>query len=236
LTVERAVSVATLGLPTDDVGADVVRELNARNLPTVSSLEAKYVITTGLGVEPYVEARDYDQLAKRTASKGMRPTNAKRRVRWRQQSKDRLLLSVADQKAVDNTAQMLTRWGCKPWIIADPSLVWLETFAQNGIIDDLDGTTLFAMRDAQGTIQSDTAFEQQNIEQFQTAAVTIIRRAAISAPIEALAYFGPATRYARLRPAIVGMGINLVPALPPHHNTSEAWTYALALATYGACS
>jgi hypothetical protein len=233
--VERAVSVRTVGPASDAVGKDLIAKLCAGGLPTVTAIDARHVATTTIVVAPYIEARDYDGLANRSASKLHRPPNKARRIRWRPgRQNQQLLLSVANEQAVTEVEAKLRAWGCRPWIIADPSIVWLETFAPNGIVDDFDATTLFAAPDRAGIIRNDIIPHEPDATRFLTAATNIIQSEHLKSPIDRLAYFGSANRFTMLRASLSGINITLGPAVPPEHETTQPWTFALALAAYGA--
>jgi hypothetical protein len=234
MKIERAVSVSTIGNANDAIGKGLIKALGAGGLHTIAALDPRHVATTHVPVEPYIQYRDYDGLANRNAAKLTRPTNKTRRVRWRSTDHDGILVSVANDEAVDALADTLRKWGCRPWIIADPSLAWLETLAPNGIVDDLDGTTLFAAPDDDGVVRNDIIPYEPDSHRFLTAAINIIQTEHVKSPIPTLAYFGPAERYRALRASLLGLNIRLDPALPPEHNQTEPWTFALALAAYGA--
>lgn len=232
--VERAVSVSAIGATPEAVGRALIENLGATGLHTITALDPRHVATAHVPVEQYIQQRDYDGLAKRNASKLTRPTNKARRVRWRSTDHDGLLVSVANDEAVDALVTMLRAWRCRPWLIADPAIAWLETLAPHGIVDDLDGTTLFAAPDNRGVIRNDIIPHEPDPHRFLTAAVNIIQGEHMKSPIPTLSYFGPVERFRMLRASLSGLDITLGPAVPPAHEHTEPWTFALALAAYGA--
>lgn len=218
-----------------DVVVSSAKEFGCDSAAVVVSLDSQNVTTQGQAIPPYIESRDIAGYAELTGQREATRPERPRRVRYNLIGRDHMAISIANDKAVSETALAFEDRGVMLEAMVDPAFAWLNSFAPCGIIDDGGGTTMITYPTQDGTPAMDVVSRKYDQKGLISAALAMLRKKPRGTGYDHLLYFGDATsaRFLDLRSALVAYNVELYPVAPPSVSTMEPWTFALALAYCG---